>query len=267
MTKLVKFTDAGNLPANPADLIQGLQNVNANLQGTAGGVPFLRLLKSGEYAYGPENLQPTVDSLWAVNPYSIQHGYACWGDGELLGEQMVPFNQAAPNKGDLPDYGEDWDQQFSMNLQCVQGEDKGVVVLYRGTSTGLRNAAKQLIADIITQVQKDPQHIVPVLELDVDSYHHKKYGQIFYPILNIVEWVTFETGEPAEEAPEPEPEPEPRQRQRRRPAAAAPARRGRVRAVPDAPVTHADAAPPWDEDDAKQEEAPQPVGRRRRRRG
>ena len=41
---LVKFS-AGGLPANPEDLVKGLQNVASAVQ-TAGGVPFLRLLKS-----------------------------------------------------------------------------------------------------------------------------------------------------------------------------------------------------------------------------
>ncbi len=54
MNQVVKF-NTGGVPANTEDLIKGLQNVSTQIQGSAGGTPFLRLLKSGVYAYGPEN--------------------------------------------------------------------------------------------------------------------------------------------------------------------------------------------------------------------
>ncbi len=190
MNDLVKFS--GGVPANPEDLIAGLQNVSSNIQSNSGGVPFLRLLKSGVFVYGPENIEPEQDSEWAANPNSLQHGWACWGDGELLGEQMAPFNQAPPPKGGLPDYGQDWSQQVSINLQCLNGEDEGVSVLYKGTSTGLRNAVKELINALIAQLQTDPNHCVPVLSLEADSYQHKKHGQIFFPVLEIVRWIGFD---------------------------------------------------------------------------
>ena len=198
MNDLVKF-GSGGLPANPDELVKGLQNVGSNLQGSTGGMPFLRLLKSGNYAYGPENIEPEEGAHWAVNPYSLAHGFACWGDGELLDERMVPFNQQPPLRSELPDYGHEWTQQVSMQLQCIDGEDEGVTVLYKGTSTGLRNAVKKLIDEIIAQAQHDPAHIVPVMELECDSYQHKKYGEIFFPVLEVSEWVSIDTAEPADE--------------------------------------------------------------------
>lgn len=195
MTNIVKF--GTGLPATPEDLVKGLQNVNQQLLGTSGGMPFLRLLKSGLFAYGAEKIEPEEGSHWAINPYSLQHGFACWGDGELLDERMVPFNQTPPLRGELPDYGQTWDQQVSMQLQCMTGEDTGTTVLYKGTSTGLRNATKKLIDEIISQAQVDPTHIVPVVELEVDSYEHKKYGEIFVPVLEVLEWVSIESGQAA----------------------------------------------------------------------
>lgn len=205
---LVKF-GGGGLPANPDELVKGLQNVNQSLQGSTGGVPFLRLLKSGYYAYGPENIEPEEGARWAVNPYSLMHGFACWGDGELLGERMVPFNQPVPPRSELPDYGQEWGQQVSMQLQCLDGEDTGVSVLYKGTSTGLRNAVKKLIDQIIAQAQIDQQHIVPVLDLGVDSYNHKKYGEIFFPVLTVQDWISIDDGESAPEQVEDQSEGEP----------------------------------------------------------
>lgn len=241
MSELVKFGGAG-LPANPEDLVKGLQNVGQTLQGSTGGMPLLRLLKSGMYAYGPENIEPEEGSEWAINPYSLAHGFACWGDGELLDERMVPFNQTPPMRSELPDYGHEWNQQVAMQMQCMNGEDEGTVVLYKGTSTGLRNAVKQLIDQIIAQAQVDVAHIVPVVQLECDSYQHKKYGEIFYPILDIEHWLNVEdgatapdpvedqsetAGEPADEG-ESEPaeaaaEPAQSRRRRRKAAAEAPA--------------------------------------------
>lgn len=263
MSDLVKFS-GGGLPANPDALLKGLQNVSQSIQGSTGGTPFLRLLKSGSFAFGPENLEPEEDSEWAMNPASLMHGWACWGDGELLDERMVPFTSPAPNRAELADYGNSWDQQVAMVLQCLNGEDKDVAVLYKGTSTGLRNAVKQLIAELIQQLQTDPDHCVPVLQLDVGSYQHKKYGEIFYPELTVLRWVAFdgqkaasgavedqtdggtEEADDAEETAEPEAPPAKR-------------RRGRAKAK----AAKAETGEPAD---AAEEEAPPASTNRRRRR-
>lgn len=196
MSELSKFT-TGGVPASTADLIQGLQNVNALIKSSS-GVPFLRLLKSGNYAYGPENIEPESGSEWAVNPYSIMHGFACWVDSELMGETMVPFNQPMPSLVDLPDYGGDWDQQVAVTLQCMTGEDEGTSVMFKGTSTGLRTAIKNLIAEIVNQASVNGVLIVPVITLEADSYQHKKYGEIFYPELEVKNWMTMEGVSPEE---------------------------------------------------------------------
>jgi hypothetical protein len=197
MNELAKF--AGGLPIKPEDLEAGLQNVQSSIQGGTGGMPFLRLLKAGYFVYGAENIEVEPGSEWAINPYSLMHGFACWAPGELLDERMVPFTQQPPNKAELPDLGQSWDQQVAMQLACVTGEDSGTNVLYKGTSTGLRNATKELINAIISQLQVDKELIVPIVALETDSYNHKQYGQIFYPILTIKKWDTIE-GDAAEES-------------------------------------------------------------------
>jgi hypothetical protein len=209
MTNIVKF--GTGLPANAEDLAKNLQTMNQNLVGSSGGMPFLRLLKSGLFAYGAEKIEPEEGSQWAVNPFSLCHGFAAWGDGELLDERMVPFNQTPPLRSELPDYGQPWNQQVSMQLQCLTGEDKSIVVMYKGTSTGLRNATKKLIDEIISQAQIDPDHIVPVVQLEVDSYEHKKYGEIFVPLLEVERWININNGQAAaaESAPEAERKDEP----------------------------------------------------------
>ena len=196
MNDLVKFAGSA-LPANPQALVSGLGNVASSLQVSSGGVPFLRLLRTGLYAYGAEKIEPQPGSQWAVNPYSIEHGWSCWIDGELMGEVLVAFNQPLPAQNTLQDYGGEWRMCVSMQLQCLNGEDQGLAVVFKGTSVGLRNAVKALIQALVSQIAADPVNYVPVVELETDSYPHKKYGEIFVPILNVMRWVSM--GGPTEQ--------------------------------------------------------------------
>jgi len=88
-------------------------------------------------------------------------------------------------------------------LQCMTGEDEGTSVMFKGTSTGLRTAIKNLIAEIVNQASVNDDLIVPVITLEADSYQHKKYGEIFYPELEVKNWMTMEGVSP-EESEEPE---------------------------------------------------------------
>ena len=138
---------------------------------------------------------------------------------------MVPFTQPPPNAAELPDMGWEWKHQIAVVMQCVSGEDVGTTVLYKGTSTGLRNACKDLINEILAQLQTDKEHIVPVVELESDSYQHKVHGQIFYPVIEVQRWMTMDgiaeydesdadesEAEPTAEDEQPEPETKPRRR-------------------------------------------------------
>ena len=190
MNDLVTF-NAG-LPVKPEDLLNGLQNVSTSLSTTNTGTPLLRLLKSGVFVYGPENIELQTASEWAINPHSLQHGFACWADSELLGEVMVPFNQPLPLRSELADYGADWKQQVAIQLQCLTGDDKGTTILYKGTSVGLCNAVKEMVHQLLEQLAHDKVNYVPVARMEVDSYTHKKWGEVFVPVIDIVRWISMD---------------------------------------------------------------------------
>lgn len=198
MSNLTKFS--GGLPANPEVLEQGLQNMAQSIEGASGGIALLRLQKSGVFVYGPENIEVEEGSHWAVNPYTMMHGFACWGDGELLDERMVPMTSPPPPQAELPDYGQPWNQQVSMMMQCVSGEDEGQPVLYKGTSLGLRNAVKELIQAVVAQLSVDKKNCVPVITLESDSYIHKKHGETFFPVLEVEKFISMDGLEEAEPA-------------------------------------------------------------------
>lgn len=192
-------------------LKQGLANVKQSVV-IPGGDPFLRLLKSGKWVYGRDNTEVEADSLWAIHPATLKHGWVCWTDydkadkkkNEIVGEVMVPMTQPLPDQLRLPDTGRwngQWTQQLSFIVACVSGEDVGTQVLYKTTSVGGMNAVSELIDAIMKQLDKDGANPVPVVLLEVDSYNHATWGETMVPIFDIQKWASLEDTElPDEEA-------------------------------------------------------------------
>jgi hypothetical protein len=185
MSDIVKRRD--QLPADFGDsLMKGIEQTRSTI-GTAGGKPFLRLSRAGDYIYGPQNVDVQDGSRWAVNLASLEHGWVCWGDGELLGQIMVDVRLPQPARPPAVE-GYGFEPQFGMNLACISGDDKGLEVIYKNNSLGYKKAFDQLLADIRGRYPVDQQFYWPVLVLETSSYPHKKYGQIFEPIFKIVGW-------------------------------------------------------------------------------
>jgi hypothetical protein len=235
MADIVKRTE--QLPADFGDsLMKGIEQTRSTIT-TGGGKPFLRLTRAGDYIYGPQNIDVQDGSHWAVNLAALEHGWVCWGDGELLGQIMVDVRLPQPARP-LPIEGYAFEAQFGMGLACVTGEDKGLEVIYKNNSLGYKKAFDQLLADVRARYMIDQAFFWPVLRLETSSYPHKKYGQIFEPVFTIVGWAdaqgnlqsdkprvvarppaeepTLRAAQPPAETPA---EPQPRQGQRRRPVA------------------------------------------------
>ena len=198
------------LPISREQLIAGLTQTRQVAASAGGNLPFLKLARSGHWAYGQDETPVSPDDVWAVNVHSIQRGYISWGDGEVLDERMVGLLDQPIDRSDLPETGAGWDPQIGMDLVCVDGEAKGQGVLYRTTSHGGRRACDNLISLIISQVQAGSEEYVPAIYLRVDSYQHKKYGKTFVPNFEIQNWygpdatnVVHDEDEAEEEPPPP----------------------------------------------------------------
>jgi hypothetical protein len=89
-----------------------------------------------------------------------------------------------------------------MSIKCLDGEDKGMEARYTTTSVGGKKGVQALAVAIATQVEKDQDKPVPVVELGKEHYTHKSYGRIFTPVFKVLEWVGMDGEAPAEEAPE-----------------------------------------------------------------
>lgn len=171
--------------------------------GPAGSV-ILKMDKRGDWVYGADQTEVEDGTLWAVNPFSFVHGFIAWGDGEVLGEKMVPVTQPLPQMDVAPPGSKrGWETQVGMALKCISGPDKGMEVRYSVTSVGGKRAVQSLAVAIAQQVEQDQNKPVPVVVLKRDHYTHKSYGKIYTPVFAVQEWMSMDGGkaeEPAEEA-------------------------------------------------------------------
>lgn len=171
--------------------------------GAVGSV-ILKMDKGGHWIYGAEQTEVESDSTWAVNPFSFIHGYIAWGDGEVLGEMMVPVTEPKPELPPVPHGAKKgWEIQVGMSLKCLTGPDKGLEVRYTTTSVGGKRAVNTLGVAIAAQCETTPGKPVPVVSLKKDSYQHKSYGKIYTPVFEIQDWASMDgQTEEAEEGKE-----------------------------------------------------------------
>lgn len=200
MNDVVAFGN-GKLPS-----VQSLTTALRSLESEVGasGMVILKMDKTGHWVFGADQTEIDDNSTWAVNPFSFVHGFIAWGEGEVLGEKMVPVSDPLPEM-DTPPPGakRGWEMQVGMSLKCMSGEDKDMEARYNVTSVGGKRAVQKLALDIAAQVEKDQSKPVPVVRLKKDHYTHKSYGRIFTPVFEITQWVSLE-GKAEDETPPPE---------------------------------------------------------------
>ena len=271
---LAVFNKAG-LPS-VRDVVAHMRKVDVEI---GSGNAILKLDKSGTWIYGAEEVEVQEGSQWAVDPLSFTHGFIAWGEGEVLGEKMVPIYQDLPATGEAPDGArKGWEMQVGAFLKCLTGDDTGLIVTYNTTSYGGKRAIQTLLKAIADQVDEDEAKPVPVVLLKSDSYKHKQYGKVFNPLIEVVKWVSLEPkGKPALPAPEPEeedeePAPEPKRTRRAVVEEPAPEPKRTRRAVVEETAPEVEDFPVEEDDDTSfdgampETEVEAPVSGRRRRR-
>ena len=222
MNEVAKFGNA-NLPSVQS-LAQSLRSLDTGVG--LGNTVILKMDKTGHWVFGADQTEVEDDSTWAVNPFSFTHGFIAWGDGDVLGEKMVPVSHPLPELEPAPAGSKrGWETQVGMSLQCMSGEDKGMEARFSTTSVGGKRAVQVLALAIATQVEKDQSKPVPVVRLKKEHYTHKSYGRIYTPVFDVVSWVSLEGPAAAEpeaeaEAEEEAPAPAPAETGRRRRRAA-----------------------------------------------
>ena len=186
MSNLTVFGGA-NLPS-VSSLASSLRSINAGVSDGAGSV-IIKMDKTGHWVFGAEQTEIEDDATWAINPFSFVHGFIAWGEGEVLGEKMVPVSQPLPELDVAPPAAKrGWEVQVGLSLKCMSGEDKDLEGRYTVTSVGGKKAVQQLALAIAAQVDKDQTKPVPVVRLKKEHYVHKSYGRIYTPVFTVLDW-------------------------------------------------------------------------------
>jgi hypothetical protein len=183
------------------DLLGGVANIAnsiAEAGGVASGFPFIGINSDGVWSYGQERIAVEQGSHWAIDIRTWQHGYIAWPpntakERKPLGERMVPASSPLPVLASLPDVGVDYQLQFSFELLCTNGEDAGVMALYKNGSYGAKVIVQNLVEEVRKQARNDPTRLCPVVELMIRSYFHQEWKKTVHnPVLQIQKWITFE---------------------------------------------------------------------------
>lgn len=202
MSNSISVFQSANLPSVQT-LSQSLRALEQDV-GPAGSV-ILKMDKTGHWVFGADQTETQDDAKWAINPFSFIHGFIAWGEGEVLGEKMVPVSEPLPELDSAPPGAKrGWETQVGMSLKCLSGEDEGMEARYTVTSVGGKRAVQALAVAIANQVDADQSKPVPVVLLKKEHYQHKSYGRIYTPVFDIVEWVGMDGEAPVVEDAAPE---------------------------------------------------------------
>jgi hypothetical protein len=168
----------------------------------------------GTWGFGQRRTIPEEGSRWAVNPLTIQWGCISFGDSnKVVGECLVPIAQPKPLIADMPDTTFPWQEEWSVNMKCLDGADAGVEVIFKATTDGAIKAIELLVDELRNRLNGNQHNgkIAPIVLLEKDGYQHPKHGPTPIPVLTIVDWMPLDGPAPTP-APEPPPVEQPRRR-------------------------------------------------------
>src|SRR5262245_30836887 len=125
---------AGGALTSLAALQTALANVNTAAIIGRTGLPMM-LFKSregsGTWGFGQKRTIPEAGGRWAVNPLTFKYGYICFGaNNKVVGEQLLSVSQPKPDITTLPNTGFPWQEEWAVNLKCLDGADAGVEVIF-----------------------------------------------------------------------------------------------------------------------------------------
>lgn len=214
MNDLVNFQQ----PEMAKALIENTEKFNAATE--AGRGFFLKMeQKSGDWVYGAEDELADPESMWAINPASVELGYVCWHRQQLVGRHARPSHEPPISLDELPPLapGQEWKPMKKISLVCISGPNEGVEVTYETPTIGGRRAITAVTDGVISRLKQGATEIVPVVRLDSYTYKNKEGGDTRNPVFEIVAWSDGAT-KPTADLPvlEEEPAIKPRARSRSR---------------------------------------------------
>ena len=172
------------------------------------GLPMMQFKREGDgtWSFGQKRIVPEKGSRWAVNPTTFKWGFICFDEANKPTERLVSVSQPKPGITTLPDTGFPWQEQWAVNMKCLDGTDAGVEVTFKASTVGGTQAVAglvELVRDRLNSGQHDGQ-IAPIVFLEKDSYPHSQYGKVWIPVMTVVDWMPLDGP-----APTPAPAPAP----------------------------------------------------------
>lgn len=203
-----KFFGGHQLP-DKAKLTQALAGFSA-AKNALMGKALLRLTKQGVWVFGADSEVLKNGTVLIGNPASLSSGYVAWWQSQIEGEVMQPLSMgpvdptklSPVNSGSIPPgkkapSGKGWENQASIDL--ITQADVPLSLIYKSSSMGGMKTLLTLAGEIAFGMDENPARVYPLIELDVDSYIHKEFGQVFTPVLEIVGWLNA-AGEPIKDS-------------------------------------------------------------------
>jgi hypothetical protein len=205
----VVVTPAAGAMVSLAELATALNGVDMSSVAGRSGHPMLQFKSreaNGTWMIGQRKIKPESGSRWAIDPRSFQRGFACFGDANnFLGEKLQPVSKPMLDPTKLPETGFKWQEQWSVNMKCLDGADAGVEVVFKSTTVGgiqAINGVLELVRDRLNGGQHDG-NVVPIALLEKDYYSHGQHGKTWFPVLTHVDWMPLQGPAPAPVAPPP----------------------------------------------------------------
>ena len=163
----------------------------AATSGTA-SVQYLKFTKAGEFLYGQEENVVEDDEQFAADMQSLSQGFICWKEGQCAGETMAPVVSGRTiKKADLEDYGpyegnDGWKEQSTIEFTSLETGEK---LLFKTSSRGGLGALSALAKEFSARVRSGTRKIVPVIVMKTSHYKHAKYGKIYTPKFEVIDWL------------------------------------------------------------------------------
>ena len=157
---------------------------------------FLKYVK-GVFVFGIDEDEVELGTELVPNMEEAKIGWLKWKDGEVVEEKMFPWATGHPYREDLGDLDSDmWEvddngkaiDPFAETATLpLKNPRTGEEFTFSTSSTGGRQAVAKLVYAWRHGVTQGKTGL-PIITLGSDTYRHKKYGPVHYPVFKIMRW-------------------------------------------------------------------------------